>query len=154
MKKSCLLATLFLLNGYKNKGSDSMFKDFNFKLLVIEALLDKEPAFEQELAALKEQFTTQYEWYEDMKPIPQIMTYLQNLELSKKDLLKVDYLCFDGGNEIYHIIQPDWDGEDDLFDVTSVEGFEQLPNLMTVDYLSMAEPEVLEPLRAAGITVE
>lgn len=131
-----------------------MFKDFNFKLIVVDALLDKEPVFEQELEALKEQFTTQYEWYEDMKPIPQIMTYLQNLELSKKDLLKVDYLCFDGGNEIYHILQPDWDGEDEFFDVTSVEGFEHLPNLMTVDYISMAEPEVLEPLREAGITVE
>lgn len=67
---------------------------------------------------------------------------------------KIESLCFDGGNEIYHILKPDWDGEDSLFDVISVEGFQNLKNLKTVEYISMCYPKVLEPLKQAGIEVE
>lgn len=67
---------------------------------------------------------------------------------------KIESLCFDGGNEIYHILKPDWDGEDSLFDVRSVEGFQNLTNLKTVDYISMCDPEVLEPFKEAGIEIE
>ncbi|MDF1964512.1 ybaK/ebsC family protein, partial [Priestia megaterium] len=66
-------------------------------------------------------------------------------------------LCFDGGNEIYGILKPDWDGEDSLFDVLSVEGFQNLKNLKTVEsveYISMYYPEVLEPFKQAVIAIE
>ncbi len=46
--------------------------------------------------------------------------------METSDLEKIESLCFDGGNEIYHILKPDWDGEDGLFDVISVEGFQNL----------------------------
>ena len=49
--------------------------------------------------------------------------------METSDLEKIESLCFDGGNEIYHILKPDWDGEDGLFDVISVEGFQNLKNL-------------------------
>ena len=51
---------------------------------------------------------------------------LEALTLEISDLEKIESLCFDGGNEIYHILKPDWDGEDSLFDVISVEGFQNL----------------------------
>ncbi|MFL1616454.1 ybaK/ebsC family protein, partial [Acinetobacter baumannii] len=53
-----------------------------------------------------------------------------------------------------HILKPDWDGEDSLFDVLSVEGFQNLTNLKTVDYISMCDPQVLEPFKQAGIEIE
>lgn len=59
-----------------------------------------------------------------------------------------------GGNEIYHILKPDWDGEDSLFDVVSVEGFQNLKNLKTVEYISLCYPNVLEPFKEAGIEIE
>ena len=69
------------------------------------------------------------------------------------DLDKIDNLFFDGGNEIYHILKPDWDGEDSLFDIVSVEGFQSLKNLETVNYFSMCNPKILEPFKQAGIIV-
>ena len=39
-------------------------------------------------------------------------------------------------------------------DVLSVEEFQNLTNLKTVDYISMCHPEVLEPFKEAGITIE
>lgn len=93
-------------------------------------------------------------WYAGQGPVVEIKDFLENLTLQETDLDKVEHLCFDGGNRIYHMLKPDWDGEDDLFDVVSVEGFEYLKNLKTVDYISMCHPEVLEPLEKAGVKVQ
>jgi len=131
-----------------------MFEDFNFKLIVIDALLDKEPIFLGELTALINQYDDDFEWYSGAGPIAEIKEYLEKLHLDSTDLDKIDSLCFDGGNEIYHILKPDWDGEDNLFDVVSVEGFQNLKNLKTVDYISMCYPKVLELFEKAGIEVQ
>ncbi|HHT7191566.1 TPA: DUF6892 domain-containing protein, partial [Bacillus cereus] len=135
-------------------GKSEMFKDFNFKLVVIEALLDKEPLFLKELTDLTDEHTNNFEWYSGAELIAEIKNYLEDLTLEVSDLEKVESLCFDGGNEIYHILKPDWDGEDSLFDVMSVEGFQNLKNLKTVEYISMCYPEVLEPFKQAGIEIE
>ncbi|QJX80117.1 DUF6892 domain-containing protein [Priestia megaterium] len=133
---------------------NELFTDFNFKLIVIEELLDKNPLFLNKLKELEAKYNNNYEWYSDAEPIVQILDYLKSLKLETSDLEKIEYLCFDGGNEIYGIIKPDWDGEDELFDVTSVEGFQHLKNLKRVDYTSMCDPKVLEPFKLAGIEVE
>ena len=135
-------------------GKSGMFTDFNFKLVVIEALLDQEPLFLKELTDLKDKYTNNFEWYSGAGPIVEIKDYLEALTLEMSDLEKIESLCFDGGNEIYHILKPDWDGEDSLFDVLSVEGFQNLKNLKTVDYISMCHPEVLKPFKQAGIEIE
>ncbi|WP_144473603.1 DUF6892 domain-containing protein [Bacillus tropicus] len=138
-------------------GKSEMFQDFNFKLVVIEALLDKEPLFLKELKDLKDlidKYTNHFEWYAGAGPIVEIRAFLEELILETSDLEKIESLCFDGGNEIYHILKPDWDGEDSLFDVISVEGFQNLKNLKTVEYISMCYPKVLEPLKQAGIEIE
>ncbi|MGD6888134.1 DUF6892 domain-containing protein [Bacillus mobilis] len=135
-------------------GKNEMFKDFNFKLVVIDALLDKEPLFLKELTDLIDKYTNNFEWYSGAESIVEIREYLDELTLELSDLEKIDSLCFDGGNEIYHILKPDWDGEDSLFDVISVEGFQTLKNLKTVEYISMCYPKVLEPFEKAGIEIE
>ncbi|MFE4038719.1 MULTISPECIES: DUF6892 domain-containing protein [Priestia] len=135
-------------------GKSGMFKDFNFKLVVVEALLDQDPLFLKELTDLKDKYMNNFEWYSGARLIVEIKDYLEELSLEKSDLEKVESLCFDGGNEIYHILKPDWDGEDSLFDVLSVEGFQNLKNLKTVDYISMCHLGVLEPFKEAGIKIE
>lgn len=131
-----------------------MFEDYNFKLVVIEALLDKEPIFMEDLNGLINKYTNNFKWYSGAGPIVELKEYLEELTLEISDLEKIDYLCFDGGNRIYHILKPDWDGEDSLFDIVSVEGFQNLKNLKTVDYFSMCFPKVLEPFKQSDIEVE
>jgi hypothetical protein len=135
-------------------NSNPMFEDFNFKLVVMDALLDKEPLFIEELNRLKNKYTDDFEWYSGAGPIDEIQKYIEELTLEDSDLEKIEYLCFDGGNEIYHILKPDWDGEDDLFEIASVQGFQHLKNLKKVDYISMCSPKVLDPFIKAGIEVE
>lgn len=130
-----------------------LFADFNFKLVVIDALLDKAPSFEEELEAMKKTYCDDYEWYTNAGPIEEMCQYLAELKLEQRDLLKITELCFDGGNELYFYLQPDWDGEEDYFDIRSIAGYENLPNLNSVIYISMAEESLLEPMREQGIRI-
>ncbi|WP_051560298.1 DUF6892 domain-containing protein [Clostridium beijerinckii] len=61
-----------------------IFEDFNFKLVVIDALLDKNPSFEKELEVLVEECTENYEWYTDAGPIKEILEFLSQLNIEKK----------------------------------------------------------------------
>lgn len=136
------------------KDATGLFEDFNFKLVVIDSLLNQSPSFESELEILKEKYVDKFEWYSGSGPIEEMLKFFSNLKLELQDLDKIIELCFDGGNEIYHLIQPDWDGEDSRFDVQSVSGFEHLKNLKRVCYISMCDEEtILNPLSHKGIEI-
>lgn len=135
------------------QDNSGMFDDFGFKLIVINSLLDKHPSFEADLERLKKEYVSKYKWYKDYKPIAEVVNFFENLQLTDDDLGKVTELCFDGGNDVYFLLQPDFDGEDDYFDVTSVGGFKNLHNLKKVIYVSMCRPEILEPLKEHGINI-
>ncbi|MCT4595647.1 MAG: hypothetical protein N4A57_15470 [Anaeromicrobium sp.] len=131
-----------------------VFEDFNFKLVVIEALLDKDPEFKSQLEVLIEKHCKNYQWHVGAGPIDEMLQFFAELDIKESDLNKITELCFDGGNEVYHCIQPDWDGEDFFFDIQSVRGFEHLENLKSVIYISMLKEEVLEPMIEHGIIIE
>ncbi|WP_425489783.1 DUF6892 domain-containing protein [Clostridium aciditolerans] len=83
----------------------------------------------------------------------EMLEFFSKLYIEQRDLDKITELCFDGGNEIYGYIQPDWDGEDFFFDIQSIKGFEHIKNLKSVEYISMVDEEVLEPMKERGITI-
>lgn len=85
--------------------------------------------------------------------IEPVVSFLEELVLTEEDLDQVTELCFDGGSQIYFFLKPDWDGEDDRFDVTSVSGFERLKNLKSVIYIALCEPKLLDAFRERGIIV-
>lgn len=117
--------------------------NLNLKLLVLDVLLEN-GHFKDEIAALDEKY-----WREDdysYQPIPEILEFCKNIELTEAQLASVTALCPDGGNEIYHTLMANWDGEDDTFDVTSFEGIELLPNLETLSIISMVTAKDIEPL--------
>jgi len=129
-----------------------MFKDFGFKLVVIDSLLGKETSFGKELEKLKAACEDAYEWG-TYTCIPEMADYLAGLVLTESDLAQVTSLVFDGGNEIYSYLMPDWDGESDEFDVRSVEDCSLLPNLREVEYIAMCNEALMDEFRARGIAV-
>ena len=138
-------------NEYKDKTG--LFEDYNFKLAVIDALLDKKTSFSDELETLKNKYCDTFEINEDESPIEEIAEYFEALNLEDKDLDQVTEICFDGGNEIYFYICPDWDGEDDYFDINSIEGYRKLKNLKSVTYIGMLDEDILEPMKDYGIEI-
>lgn len=149
------------------------FKSLQFKLAVINELLEF-GFFQEELAALRTQYWSEDNW--EHQPIPEILDFFENLEISEEQLAGIKSICFDGGNDIYFHLVPNWDGEDDYFNIDSIEDAVKLPNLETYLEISMVfvkdhspllelphlkkayfvsdEPELKEKLMAKGISLE
>lgn len=136
------------------------FKDFNFKLLVVEELMYNSakltPRFDI-ADVLEEQGLGRDPWeyaYENgwaYKVLPQAREYFEALEIRDWLLAGVQELNVDGGLEVYGECCPVWDGEDDLFDVRSMDDLDLLPNLRRVHWNGSMLPK--DPLRARGVTV-
>lgn len=66
------------------------------------------------------------------KPYAPAAKFFQNLDIPEELLSQVKSLSFDGGNEIYRMLIPDWDGEDEQFTVRDLSDLVHLPNLQSV----------------------
>ncbi|MGW4200305.1 DUF6892 domain-containing protein [Streptomyces sp. NPDC004726] len=139
------------------------FRDFNFKLVVIDELMYRRrvltPAYdlgERMLARgidIPAVYVVQNELDEDV--LDESRAFFEELEISDELLAGVDKLCFDAGLDIYWHCAPAWDGEDDLFDVRSLDDLALLPNLrriIAVNDGTLVAPDKWELLAARGIT--
>lgn len=142
------------------------FRDFNFKLLVIDQLMYVEgtlgPRFDlaahmREHRGVEDLFDYATENDLAHKVLDEARAHFEALEISTEQLATVEELVIDGGNEVYAQCTALWDGEDELFDVRSLDDLDLLPNLKRVDGAEealLAVPDKLEILRARGIAVE
>lgn len=134
--------------------------DFNFKLSVINELMDKSPSFEGMIISYRRRESEFYANGDDFDAekcelfTKKALELFRNIEFTKKDLLKVESLTFDGGLEIYQMIVPEWDGEDEMFDIHSIKGIEYLTSLKAVNYISMIDEELLKEIESRGIETE
>ncbi len=139
--------------------SDSVqFKDFNFKLAVIERLMYQQgvltPRFDVYdfvAAYTARQIDIEEEGYDI---IPEVRTYFEQLEIPAELLPRIEEIDMDGGDEIYAQLCPFWDGEDDIFNIQSAEDAALLPNLKSVTLLYDNDPYILEEFRQRGIAAK
>lgn len=140
------------------------FKDFGFKLAVINELMYMRDVLKPELRAeafiekargLEEGAAYDIIEEEGYEMIPEIKTYFEELEITEdmvKDLHKIES---DGGDEIYLELIPFWDGEDDVFDVKSADDVDLLPNLKSAVLLfDYPGEELIEAFKAKGVQLE
>lgn len=130
------------------------FRDFNFKLAVIEELMYKQqviqPRFDlgvfvQEYA-LREISIAE----EGDRPIPEIREYFDRLVLTKDHLAHVTKLVVSSGQQVQHQIIPFRSGEDGYFDVHSLEDLRHLPNLRVLQGIGLLKAD-LAPAVERGI---
>ncbi|MGW1224927.1 DUF6892 domain-containing protein [Streptomyces sp. NPDC001478] len=116
------------------------FRDFNFKLLVIERLMYATdaltPAF-RIADRLKEKGINDPQGYAYANGLahtvlPEARAYFEALEISPELLATVDTLDVDGGLRVYQECSPVWDGEDDLYDIASLDDLDLLPHLRMI----------------------
>ncbi|MEV6309525.1 hypothetical protein AB0M10_13120 [Streptomyces sp. NPDC051840] len=138
----------------------AQFKDFNFKLLVIEKLMYEDetltPAFsiDEWMRDRGITDTVGYVYEQDLayQVLEESRAYFEQLEISDELLASVDELLLDGGHQVYYECSPVWDGEDDLFDVRSLDDLALLPNLRLIDNADMLTlPDAEDQLAARGI---
>ncbi|MFI6862920.1 DUF6892 domain-containing protein [Streptomyces sp. NPDC050421] len=141
------------------------FRDFNFKLLVIEQLMYTDetltPAFRIAdcLKAKGIDDPQGYAYENDLAHtvLAEARAHFEALEISTELLATVEELNLDGGLEVYQECSPVWDGEDELYDVGSLDDLDLLPNLKLisgVDDCGMGAAFDPEVLAARGIATD
>jgi len=128
------------------------FVDINFKLAILSALyeqgivhLGQPPQLAEHV--LGRTFDVGREGYQ---LVPEVLDYLARYPLNQDMLGSLETLDLDGGSSIYHHIWHFWNGEDGTFDIRSLVGIENCPNLRDLNVASMLSPidvSLLTPLR-------
>ena len=146
---------------YKLKETDEevlRFDNINFKLTIIQVLmydlLVLKPYFD--IYDFAEEFSEEEIDTESIEIIQPALEYMMNLPIPKKYAEKVQEIDMDGGNEIYMNLIPQWDGEDETFDLNEVgvEELRQFPNLEEATIMSSNFKQVKAVFDEAGIDVE
>ena len=120
------------------------FKSPGFRLTVLNELFDL-GHFADEL----EEAQGSADEVEDYETDARVQKFLDGIALTEELLAQVVKLGPDGGDEVYAALVPVWDGEDDRFDIDSLEDVRLLPNLERVSLYSMVSEGIdLAPLRA------
>jgi len=131
------------------------FKDFNFKLAIIQELM-----YNQNLISPQFEVYDFIENYQNRKidideegydPIPEVVTFFEELEIPAKFANSIEKIYMDGGNDIYMQICPYWDGEDDIFNITSAEDCHLFPNLKKVTLFYSDNKQILEDFKNKGV---
>ena len=146
---------------YKLKETDEEllhFDNINFKLTIIQVLmydlLVLKPYFD--IYDFAEEFSEEEIDTESMEIIQPALEYMMNLPIPKKYAEQVQEIYMDGGNEIYLNLIPQWDGEDDGFDLNevSLKELQQFPNLKQATIISNNFEHVKETFDKQGVQVK
>ena len=146
---------------YKLKETDEEllhFDNINFKLTIIQVLMYDlrvlKPYFD--IYDFAEEFSEEEIDTESIEIIQPALEYMINLPIPKKYAEQVQEIDMDGGNEIYMNLIPQWDGEDETFDLNEVgvEELRQFPNLEEATIMSSNFKQVKAVFDEAGIDVE
>ncbi len=119
-------------------AKDPKITDPGLFLGVLQALLEQELMPQERLdSVLAEIETSELDEDDEAGRVAEAIGLLQALPLSAEALARVESLDFDGGNEIYMLIEQVLDietgGEEDYYQVLSLEGVQALTSLVSID---------------------
>ena len=91
-----------------------------------------------------------------MEIIQHALDHFEKLQIPKEYAQHVQEIYMDGGNEIYLNLIPQWDGEDDCFDLNevSLKELQQFPNLKQATIISSDFEYVKKTCDKQGVQVK
>jgi len=134
------------------------FDNLNFKLAIIQVLM-------YDLQLLKPEFDI-YDFADQYKGkkidtdsdtiIEPDMNFFKEMKIPKKFAPYVEMIYMDGGNDLYMNIIPQWDGENESFDLNEITlaELQQFPNLKKATIMSSNFDKVKDVFDAEDIEVE
>lgn len=150
-------------NKYKLSKLDEpvlKFKNLGFKLAVMNVLMYEkgllEPKFdiwEFSETYARRRIDPEAEGYDGM--IPEAASWFKRYPIPAQLAPEVTEIDMDGGDEVNCQLAPNWDGEDDLFDINAVDEAElrQFPNLKRASVFTTNEHAVVPMFRKCGVEV-
>ena len=134
------------------------FENLNFKLAVIQVLMYDlnllKPCFDiYDFADEYKELEINTDSYTVIEPA---LNFFRELSIPREFAQYVEKIDMDGGNEVYMNIIPQWDGEDECFDLNNISSTEirQFPNLKEATIMSSNFNKVKEIFDAENIDVE
>lgn len=109
---------------------DRMYKDINLKFALISCLNEQDLLIEDAEAVRDTVYDTQVFQrlgYDDI--VPKMKRHYEKLKLDPELLGKITEFNPYGASSCYNLLVKEWSGEDDIFDIVSLDGIEFLPNL-------------------------
>ena len=147
------------LTPISEKSTEDMlhFDNLNFKLAIIQVLM-------YDLKLLNPEFDI-YDFADRYKEeidtdsdtvIEPVMKFFKNLQVPKRLAPYVEIIYMDGGNDVYMNIIPQWDGEDESFDLNEITltELQQFPNLKEATIMSSNFDKVKDVFEVANIKAE
>ena len=134
------------------------FDNINFKLTIIQVLMYDlrvlKPYFD--IYDFADEFSELEIDTESMEIIQPALDYMIDLPIPKKYAEQVKEIYMDGGNEIYMNLIPQWDGEDETFDLNevSLKELQQFPNLKQATIISSNFEHVKKTFDKQGVQVK
>ena len=134
------------------------FDNLNFKLAIIQVLM-------YDLKLLKPEFDI-YDFADSYREeeidtesytiIEPAMNFFENLQVPRRLAPYVETIYMDGGNDVYMNIIPQWDGEDESFDLNEITltELQQFPNLKEATLMSSNFDKVKDVFDVANIKAE
>ncbi|WP_406066304.1 hypothetical protein OG462_43465 [Streptomyces sp. NBC_01077] len=140
----------------------AIFRDLNFKLLVIEKLMYEDGSLAPVYNIIErmrgrgiiDPWGHLHEGGLLYDVLDESRAYFEQLEIGDELLATVDEIYIEGGLQAQLECCPYWDGEDDMFDVRSLDDLVLLPNLkrfLGADESMLDVPDKLEILARRGI---
>ena len=134
-----------------------VFKNFNFKLAVIEVLMYEKGLLKPKFDVYE--FAKEYSHRkinvntEGYEPIREAVKWFKDLPIPVRLASEVTEIDMDGGDEIYLQIYPFWDGEDNMFSLDKVasEEIKQFPGLKKVTLMTGNYKKVAKVFNEVGI---
>ena len=108
-------------------GETLLFKNFNFKIAVMNELMYEKALLQPKFDVFEYCEERGIDPYADFGALPQAKKWFKDYPVPANLAEQVSELYLDGGNEIYLQIAPDWDGEDELFDIKNIDAAELAP---------------------------
>ena len=134
------------------------FYNINFKLAIIQVLMYElellQPYFDiYDFANQHKEEVIDTDSYTIIEPA---INFFKELPIPKKFAPHVEMIYMDGGNDVYMNIIPQWDGEDNCFDLNEItlSELQQFPNFRKATILSSNFDKVKEVFHVANIEVE
>lgn len=134
------------------------FDNLNFKLAIIQVLMYDlkllNPAFD--ICDFADSYREEEIDTDSDTVIEPAMNFFENLQVPKRLAPYVETIYMDGGNDVYMNIIPQWDGEDESFDLNEITltELQQFPNLKEATLMSSNFDKVKDVFDVANIKAE
>lgn len=134
------------------------FDNLNFKLAIIQVLMYDlkllNPAFD--IYDFADHYKEEDIDTDSDNVIEPAMNFFKNLQVPKRLAPYVETIYMDGGNDVYMNIIPQWDGEDESFDLNEITltELQQFPNLKEATLMSSNFDKVKDVFDVANIKAE